>query len=168
MLQLSSTPEIPQALIMRLRSLISCLAFVNFAVCNDVSTSQSNETQKCRCFPGDACWPSTADWHAFNQTVGGKLIKNIPLASVCHRSEYGLYDAKKCNDLKSIWFFPETHLSSVGSIMAPFFANNSCNIFAPEEEPCALGALVPLPLTPLVLPTSRTRYNSFAATTSAL
>ena len=128
---------------MRLRSLISCLAFVNSAVCNDVSTSQSNETQKCRCFPGDACWPSTADWHAFNQTVGGKLIKNIPLASVCHRSEYGLYDAKKCNDLKSIWFFPETHLSSVGSIMAPFFANNSCNIFAPEEEPCALGALVP-------------------------
>jgi hypothetical protein len=127
---------------MSLRLLIWCLLFASTAVCSDTSTLQSNETQACRCFPGDACWPSTADWHAFNQTVRGKLIKNFPLASVCHRSEYGSYDAKKCEDLKSNWFFPETHLNSIGSIMAPLFANNSCNIFAPKEAVCTLGSLV--------------------------
>jgi hypothetical protein len=127
---------------MSLHSLFWCLAFASVAVCNNISISQLIEHQGCRCFPGDSCWPSTADWHAFNQTVGGNLIKNIPLASVCHESEYGSYDARKCNDLKSTWFLPETHLDSIGSIMAPLFANNSCNIFASEEASCTLGGLV--------------------------
>jgi hypothetical protein len=127
---------------MSLHSLIWFLAFAIVAVCNNTSITKSNDPQACRCFPGDACWPSTAEWQAFNQTVGGKLIENIPLASVCHQSEFRPHDESKCDDLKSNWFFPETHLNSVGSIMAPFFANSSCNIFAPEDASCTLGGLV--------------------------
>jgi hypothetical protein len=127
---------------MDFRSLAWCLAFIVVASCDNASVTRSNGSQECRCFPGDACWPSTAEWRAFNQTVGGKLIENVPLASICHRSEYRFYDEKKCDDLKSRWFFPETHLDSIGSIMAPLFANNSCNIFAPEDASCKLGNLV--------------------------
>jgi hypothetical protein len=129
-------------LIMSFPLLIWCLALASVGTCDTTSIPQSNDSQACRCFPGDACWPSTSEWQAFNQTVGGKLIKNVPLASVCHESDFESYDAKKCDDLKSNWFFPETHLDSIGSIMAPLFANNSCNIFAPEDTSCTLGGLV--------------------------
>ena len=154
---------------MSLRSLIWCLVFASTAVCSDTTTLQSNETQACRCFPGDACWPSTADWHAFNQTVGGKLIKNIPLASVCHQSEYGSYDAKKCDDLKSNWFFPETHLNSIGSIMVPLFAKTTAATFSPRKKQNAHSeALFLSPSTLLAPRTSRRRSNSYVTTISAL
>ena len=28
----------------------------------------------CRCLPGSACWPSQAQWSAFNASVGGRLV----------------------------------------------------------------------------------------------
>lgn len=28
----------------------------------------------CRCFPGDACWPSLASWNSLNSSVGGRLL----------------------------------------------------------------------------------------------
>lgn len=33
----------------------------------------------CRCFPGDPCWPTPAQWKAFNSTLGGKLIVTVQL-----------------------------------------------------------------------------------------
>ena len=126
---------------MNFRSFPWRLALIYIAVCNATQILQSNRPDGCRCFPGDVCWPSAAEWHAFNQTVGGKLVQNIPLASVCRKAGYGTYSAAECEDLKSKWFFPETHLSSIGSIMAPLFTNDSCNIFAPEDAPCTLGGL---------------------------
>lgn len=96
-------------------------------------------TSGCLCFPGDDCWPTLAEWTAFNKTLGGKLIATIPLASVCHDSAYGLYDAQKCAQVQSTWFFPETHFDTSSSIMAPYFTNNSCNPFLPEDAPCTLG-----------------------------
>jgi hypothetical protein len=97
---------------------------------------------ECRCFPGDECWPLTADWNEFNKTIGGKLMITKPLASVCHDSEYGPFDLAACDSLRSSWFAAETHLGSVSSIMAAFFTNNSCNPFLPQNASCTLGGLV--------------------------
>jgi len=35
--------------------------------------SQEVYAKDCRCVPGDDCWPSLDDWHAFNLTVNGRL-----------------------------------------------------------------------------------------------
>ena len=35
--------------------------------------SQEVYGKDCRCVPGDDCWPSLDDWHAFNSTVKGRL-----------------------------------------------------------------------------------------------
>lgn len=59
---------------------------------------------KCRCFPGDSCWPSDSVWSDFNRTVGGKLIKTIPLATPCHDPSY---NAGTCTSLQSEWLMPE-------------------------------------------------------------
>ncbi|TKW48283.1 putative FAD-linked oxidoreductase, partial [Colletotrichum tanaceti] len=80
----------------------------------------------CKCFPGDACWPATAQWDALNATVGGNLIATVPLGSPCHDPTY---DAAVCASLQSQWQDAEIHMESSSSIMAPFFANQSCDPF---------------------------------------
>ncbi|KAI1124016.1 FAD binding domain protein [Nemania abortiva] len=98
---------------------------------------------RCRCFPGDECWPSSADWAAFNQSVHGALIATVPLASPCHDTFPGVsYDAEKCADIQANWLRPKLHEKTAHSPMAAFFANMSCDPFTPREAPCQIGAYV--------------------------
>ncbi|KAK2008927.1 FAD binding domain-containing protein [Colletotrichum eremochloae] len=96
-------------------------------------------TSDCKCFPGDSCWPAKAQWDALNTTVGGNLIATVPLGSPCHDPTY---DAATCASLQSKWQSEEIHMNSSSSIMAPFFANQSCDPFQPESRPCLLGNYV--------------------------
>ncbi|KAJ5222031.1 CAZyme family AA7 [Penicillium citrinum] len=93
----------------------------------------------CRCFPGDSCWPSVDVWTQFNQSVDGRLVKTVPLGTPCHSPNY---DAKKCSKLKQGWQLPEEHYESSSSVMAPFFANGTCDPYNPVSKPCTLGNYV--------------------------
>lgn len=64
--------------------------------------SGSNSTKReCKFIPGDTGWPTDAEWARFNETLGGSLLKPLPLAVVCY---YGLqYDAERCERLKKAW-----------------------------------------------------------------
>ncbi|KXH56739.1 FAD binding domain-containing protein [Colletotrichum salicis] len=93
----------------------------------------------CKCFPGDSCWPATAQWDALNTTVGGNLIATVPLGAPCHDP---VYDAATCATLQSEWQDAEIHMGSSSSIMAPFFANQSCDPFQPQSRACVLGNYV--------------------------
>lgn len=57
----------------------------------------------CRCFPADQCWPDAAEWAAFNETIHGRLIATVPIASVCHHDSFVPYDAEKCRRLQDDW-----------------------------------------------------------------
>lgn len=112
-------------------------------------------TSACRCFPGDACWPSANTWTQFNQSIDGQLIKTIPLGAPCHAPSY---DAGVCSTLKAGWELPEEQYvvsypsrccnadrysyESSSSIMAPFFANGTCDPYHPISKPCTLGNYV--------------------------
>ncbi|KAK1977134.1 FAD binding domain-containing protein [Colletotrichum cereale] len=96
----------------------------------------------CRCFPGDACWPTAAKWDAFNQTVGGRLIATVPIGAPCHDSSFGAYDDAKCTALKAVWGKSETHIQTSSSVMAAFFANQSCDPFVGRDERCIIGTYV--------------------------
>ncbi|KAK3303640.1 uncharacterized protein B0T15DRAFT_569148 [Chaetomium strumarium] len=40
---------------------------------------------RCRCVPGDKCWPSQSQWRSFEQLLGrGKLIRTSPIAESCY------------------------------------------------------------------------------------
>jgi hypothetical protein len=58
-------------------------------------------TEECRSIPGDGDWPCVEDWSAFNETLGGVLLKPRPLASVCYTGED--YNEQKCAQLKQSW-----------------------------------------------------------------
>ncbi|TGO47640.1 hypothetical protein BCON_0269g00060 [Botryotinia convoluta] len=99
-------------------------------------------TTLCRCLPAHECWPTSATWEIFNQTLGGKLIATKPLASSCHLDEFEEYSEKDCESIQAAWSSAETHLRSSSSIMAPFFSNYSCDPFSPKSSNCIVGTYV--------------------------
>ena len=106
------------------------------------SASYLNTT--CRCFPGDPCWPSPAVWNSFNASLDGKLVATVPLAVSCHREFDGTltYDEAMCTQLQQEWTSPQAHYNSSSSVMAPFFANRSCDPFSGEDAECVVGTYV--------------------------
>lgn len=126
-------------------SLVTCTTGVVFLGAAWVAASQSplSATQTCRCFPGDECWPSAAEWDAFNQTVGGRLIQTVPVASPCHDSFPGVnFDNATCADIRADWIHPEFHDKTSHSPMAAFFANESCDPFTDRAAQCVVGSYV--------------------------
>ncbi|KAI1453920.1 FAD-binding domain-containing protein [Annulohypoxylon moriforme] len=93
----------------------------------------------CKYLPGDANWPSEDEWTTLNNTVGGRLIATIPLGSPCHDPTY---DEELCASLQDQWLYPSIHLQSSSSVMAPIFANQSCDPWQPQSKPCTLGNYV--------------------------
>ena len=95
-------------------------------------------SQRCKCGPKDSCWPSKQDWEKLNSTVGGRLIKTVPIGAVCRNSfdNVSYYDAAKCAALKADWTLVDPHLSSSSSVMPQIWANASCNPFDPASMPC--------------------------------
>lgn len=61
--------------------------------------------QDCHCLPGESCWPSETRWAQLNSTVGGRLVKVVPIGSVCHDP---YYDEAECNKLRANWDEVET------------------------------------------------------------
>lgn len=96
----------------------------------------------CRCLPDHECWPTRKSWEAFNKTLGGKLIATTPLASPCHLDRFESYNPEACASIQTTWSSAETHLKSSSSIMAPFFANYSCDPFSSKSSQCIIGTYV--------------------------
>jgi hypothetical protein len=115
------------------KSLLSSVLLASFCF------SPPTFANQCRCFPGDSCWPSSEDWSQLNSSVDGRLVATIPIASPCHDPSY---DAAICKTLKTDWVLPDIHYTSSSSVMAPFYAGNSCDPFTPENMLCMLGNLV--------------------------
>ncbi|KAI6765284.1 hypothetical protein HG531_012383 [Fusarium graminearum] len=101
--------------------------------------SSAAAKESCKCFPGDSCWPSDAEWSRLNSTVGGRLVATVPLGSPCHDPTY---NAEECKNLQSEWHYSSVHTQSSSSMMAPLFANQSCDPFQPRDKPCTLGNYV--------------------------
>lgn len=108
-----------------------------------VSQPFGPQSRTCRCYPGDQCWPSATEWESFNQTLGGKLIRTVPIASPCHDTFPGVkYDAATCADIQANWVRPALHYVTSHSPMAPIFANESCDPFTGRDGQCIVGSHV--------------------------
>ncbi|KAL4735442.1 hypothetical protein BDV11DRAFT_211995 [Aspergillus similis] len=74
----------------------------------------------CRYLPNDPQWPSSEEWQQLNNSVGGRLIRGIPLASPCHGGEY---NETTCGTLQESWASPPPY----------------CSPFMSRDSPCSLG-----------------------------
>ncbi|PVH85595.1 FAD/FMN-containing dehydrogenase [Cadophora sp. DSE1049] len=117
------------------------IRFLKQALANSaLSTLFASPTSAtCLCMPGEPCWPSSSTWDQLNSTVGGRLLATVPLGSPCHDP---VYNETACAALQNGWTNSQPHMESSSSIMAPFFANQSCDPFTPVSRPCLLGNYV--------------------------
>ncbi|GAP85609.1 putative FAD FMN-containing isoamyl alcohol oxidase [Rosellinia necatrix] len=104
-------------------------------------TSSPSSSNRCRSIPSDENWPSTSQWHALNNTVGGRLIATVPIAAPCHNFFRGAptYNKERCATLRNTWFLPETHLLSSSSPMAYSSSNDTCNPWLAPNTSCSIG-----------------------------
>lgn len=122
--------------------LLGLAGFLGLNLAPILSCYQLESQSDCRCYPGERCWPTQAEWEAFNSTIQGRLIATVPVASVCHYDSFAPYDEGGCQQLRDNWLQPETHYRSSSSIMAQFFANMSCDPFTAPSDQCAIGNYV--------------------------
>lgn len=90
----------------------------------------------CHYLPGDAGWPSVAEWNALNRTVGGNLIRGVPLAQPCFAP---YLDLAACAIVQANWTNGDIFLDNPVNIMSPLFLNDSCNPFDAPSGTCILG-----------------------------
>lgn len=134
-----------QALTRTQAQMVTCTSVIALLGAAWIAASQSfgPGSQTCRCFPGDECWPSDTDWESFNKTLGGKLVRTVPIASSCHDTFPGVeYDAATCANVQANWARPTLHDETSHSTMAAFFANESCDPFTSRDAQCIIGSYV--------------------------
>ena len=85
--------------------------------------SDTPSTSECKVFPGDAGWPSDAQWQKFNETLGGVLILGLPPARVCYP---GYYNASQCAAVKANYFNSRFRNDDPVEIVNEWLDGDSC------------------------------------------
>ncbi|KAI1357675.1 FAD/FMN-containing isoamyl alcohol oxidase-like protein MreA [Xylaria arbuscula] len=120
---------------------VACLfVLLPFVRAGPVTASSTSFTSKgkCRLLPGDAGWPKENDWQHLNRTVGGRLIRGVPLGQPCHTP---LLNSGVCAQIQEDWTLLEPFVDNPVSVMSPYWVNNSCSPFTASDGRCALGNL---------------------------
>lgn len=78
------------------------LALLGQASASSLRPRQSGNSNY-NCIPGQACWPTTAEWQAFNKTLGGALKATVPWAKPCFQGNaYNVsYNAAQCSYIEA-------------------------------------------------------------------
>jgi hypothetical protein len=117
------------AIALGLASLVNAAVVDSRQATTDASPGSSASSQ-CKCGPTDSCWPTATQWARFNTTVGGRLIKTVPIGSVCHtttiveQTTINGYNAAQCANVQANWNIPQVsflecltdvHVLTIGS-----------------------------------------------------
>lgn len=75
---------------------------LRFVRASPVTPCAANSSCKatCRYLPGDPKWPDEKTWSSLNRTVGGKLIRGVPLGQPCYAPGY---DSETCSRVQEEW-----------------------------------------------------------------
>ncbi|PHH88172.1 hypothetical protein CDD83_7879 [Cordyceps sp. RAO-2017] len=108
------------------------------------AAAQANGQQaspKCRCVPGESCWPSEDKWLSFGAKLKGKLVKSEPVAISCY--EGPLKDLAKCNEVWNQWSADSFQTKQPLGRYYPYTQSCPPVDYAQGEAPktCSLGQL---------------------------
>ena len=111
-----------------------------------LSHSLSSNTSSL-CSPGNSCWPTTAQWTAFNSSVGGNLYSTVPLGSSCFPTS-AEYNNVSCANVKMNFMngsFRESVYGAMQYTQWETCGTASCvpSLQGPETSQCSLGRLSP-------------------------
>jgi hypothetical protein len=80
---------------------------------------------ECKSVPGSSDWPTEQEWAAFNDTLGGQLIKTTPPGAVCHL-EQPTYDSAACPTVATEWATFPFHRNNPASGPWNNWNNDTC------------------------------------------
>jgi len=92
----------------------------------------------CKCYYGDACWPSASAWQTLNNTVSGLLVPFIPPEAACHNYFNGTlfsvptYNATQCADVTTNYPVEQWINDQDATLMWKYWTNSSC---VPTTDP---------------------------------
>ncbi|KAK2604071.1 hypothetical protein N8I77_007030 [Diaporthe amygdali] len=127
-----------------IKNLVAILAAAGTAL--SAATRRISSRPSYRFLPGDPEWPSDRDWATLNRTVGGNLIRGVPLAQPC----YGVTaNAAECSTIQNEWAQISPFVESPVNTIDLYWNNNSCNPFDSalamntdhDTSSCTLGNL---------------------------
>ncbi|KAK0634305.1 hypothetical protein B0T17DRAFT_611344 [Bombardia bombarda] len=104
-----------------------------------------NKKYGCKCYAGEACWPSISKWAQLNQTVEGSLIVNIPPGAACHNTFNGplgtvnTYNAAECTKAINNWSDETWTVEQPAAAIWTYFTNDTCRPTTDATKPCTLG-----------------------------
>jgi hypothetical protein len=87
----------------------------------------------CKTTPSSPDWPTVQDWHDFNTTLSGALLKPAPPAAPCHQSRPE-YNRALCSQITSSFTDSQWHSDNPISTDWTNRANYSCPLDA--SAPC--------------------------------
>jgi len=110
-----------------------------------VSKTWNGNSYKCKCAPGDYCWPSNWKWQLLNATVGGNLRVNTPPAAACYNTFQGplgninTYDAAKCAEVTANFADEQYQINHPTAGLWTYFTNDTCRPTTNPSDTCTLG-----------------------------
>ncbi|XP_055342574.1 uncharacterized protein LOC129591079 [Paramacrobiotus metropolitanus] len=87
-----------------------------FITAQDYFGPNGASTAKCRCLPGDSCWPSVDQWNTLNTTIGGRLLIPHPTGYQCYGGPG--YNSHDCQQIQKYYNRPGFLLNKPGSMQA--------------------------------------------------
>ncbi|KAI7760665.1 hypothetical protein LZL87_007877 [Fusarium oxysporum] len=106
-----------------------------------VGTEAIGSTPRCKCVPGQSCWPSPSEWKTFDKKISSSLIKTEPIAQSCYPGPEK--DLKQCAYVNRMW--SDQDFQSSNPIGRPYPYNITCapvdHAAGQEPATCSLGSL---------------------------
>ncbi|KAL2268984.1 hypothetical protein VTJ83DRAFT_3830 [Remersonia thermophila] len=118
-----------------------------------VMKTENGQNYACKCHPGDPCWPDSAKWRRFNNTVNGNLQVHIPPGAACYNTFEGpfgvvnTYNEAECQTVTANWYdeqFQIDHFAAAG--LWTYFTNDTCRPTTNPSDSCTLGYYGPIVL----------------------
>ncbi|TFK32570.1 hypothetical protein BDQ12DRAFT_707610 [Crucibulum laeve] len=103
----------------------------------DVHLQDIASRRKCRVFPGDPDWPSSASWNQLKALVGDNLVMPDPIGKVCYTGRE--FDANACATVEQQWSNSTLHADHPSSVMSPLYQGLTCLPFDGPNRTCTLG-----------------------------
>lgn len=100
------------------------ISLFDFATSNSDAARRSVSGQ-CKTHPGDELFPDATIWDVFNLLLGGALIKDVPLSSVCYDT-WDNYDAAQCEYITEQWSNVSLHLATPSDVMYQLWEGSTC------------------------------------------
>lgn len=110
---------------MRLATGENCLLLLSIRI---AVRKRRRSSQDVSVYHGGSAWPALGVWEQLNQTLGGALVKGIPITSVCYFNGTSQHDEAACTRLAANWTNSYTHINDPIEMFSPVYQRLTCQL----------------------------------------